>query len=115
MAGHTCLERDENNPFPVGGRVGKPVVEFVRGQLCLVSAISLHPPDLHRARALGIEIDELSVRRIVWPVIETFRVSEAFFLSAFDRDRVNIEFAIALAAKGERQTVRRPTMPIAGR
>src|SRR5260370_25920358 len=112
MTGHSCLERDEYNPFPVGRRMGKPIIEIVRSQWCLVAAIGLHPPDLHRARALGIEINELSVRRIVRSIIETFGVGEAFFLPAFDRDRINIEFAIALAAEGNRQTVRVPPIPV---
>ncbi len=102
----------KDNPSAVWRRMREPVVVIVVGDLCLLRAVRPHPPDLHRAGALGIEINKFSVRRIIRAVIQTGRGGQTGFFAAGDGNGVNVELAIALAAEGQRLAIRRPAVPI---
>src|SRR5205807_3887248 len=69
-------------------------------------------PDLHRAGPFRVEVNELSVGRVIRAVVQTGRCGELLFVATLDRDGVDVELAIAFAAKGERLAVRRPAMPV---
>src|SRR5712691_5725344 len=92
----------------------KPVVEFVRGDLLLAGPIWAHAPNLHRAAALRIEVDELAVGGIIRAVIKSIRGGEPRLFAAIRGNSVNVEVAIALRAVSERFAVGRPAVPISG-
>src|SRR2546426_8589510 len=76
----------------------KPIVDFVRGDLFLLAAVCAHPPDLHRAAALGIEVNELAVGRIVRAVVESLGGRETPFFAAGCGNRVDVEITMPLGA-----------------
>src|SRR5712692_2296458 len=92
----------------------KPVVVFVRGDLLLAGPIRAHAPNLHRAAALRIEVDELAVGRIIRAVIKSLRGGEPRLFAATRGNGVNVEVAIALRAVSQRFAVGRPSVPIRG-
>src|SRR5215472_16712629 len=90
----------------------KPIVEFIRGDLLLISAIGFHAPDLHRAASFRIEVNVLAVRSIVRTVIEAFGGGQSFLYAAVSWHRVNIKFPVPLGTIRDRRAIGRPTMPI---
>src|SRR5690242_20610325 len=72
----------------------------------------MHAPNLHGAAALGVEVDELAIRRIFGAVVEAFRGGEARFGTAGSRNRVDVKVAVALADERQCFSVRRPSMPV---
>src|ERR1017187_567866 len=115
MAGDVFPVGEKNHPLAVGRNVGKPVVEFVEGNLFLSAAISLHAPDLHVAGAFGVEVNVFAVGRIFGAVVEAGSGGEASLAAAGDRDGIDVELAIALADESQRLPVRRPAVPIRGK
>ncbi len=112
VAGHARVIGEKDHPFPVRRNVRKPVVGLIRQNLFLLASVRLHAPDLHPPRALGVEIDELAVRRIFGAVIQSRCGGEADFLPAGYRNRIDIEVAVALPRKRDRLSIRRPSMPV---
>src|SRR5712671_7171315 len=98
--------RKKNEPFSIRRWMREPVVQFIRRDLFLFGAVGFHPPDLHRAGTLRVEVNIFSVRRVIRSVIESFRVREAFFLPASRCDGINIELAVALGAINQSSAVR---------
>src|SRR3984893_11329123 len=111
MAGHVRTVSEEYHPLTIGRNVRKPVIEIVGENLLLLAAIGLHAPDLHMSGAFGVEVDVVAVRRVFGAVIQAFGRGQARLFAARYGDRVNIKVAIALADKGERLAVGRPTSP----
>ena len=60
---------EEDHLLAVGRDVREPVVQLVLGELFLVGAVGLHPPDLHRTGAVGVEVDELPVAGVFGAVV----------------------------------------------
>src|SRR5271167_2574797 len=119
MADDVFVEGDENHLLAVGREVREPVVEFAKGDLLLVGALSEHTPDLHVSGALGVEIDVAAVGRIFGAVVEAFGGGETGFTAAFNGDGVDVEVFVALthvalADESERFAVRRPAVPVGG-
>src|SRR6266568_7932176 len=92
----------------------KPVVVFVRGDLLLAGPIRAHAPNLHRAAALRIEVDELAIGRIIRAVIESLRGGQPRLFAAIRGNGVNVEVAVAFRAVSQRFAVGRPAVPIRG-
>src|SRR3954462_16039407 len=95
--------------------MGEPVVEFVVGDLFLLRTVGLHPPDMHLAGAIGIEINPFAIGRVVGAVVEAFGGGEPRLRSASRRNSVDVELAIAFAAKRKGFSIGRPAMPIGRR
>src|SRR4051794_25550756 len=112
MSGDILFVSQEHHPFSIRRDVREPVVVVVRKDLLLLGAVGFHPPDLHMPATLGIEVDVLTVWRVFGTVIETFRSCETRFISAKNRDCVDVEVATALADERQRLSVCRPAMPI---
>ncbi len=91
MAGDFLFIGKKGEPLAIGRGMWKPIVEFVRGHLFLIGAIGFHAPDLHRAGALRVEVNEFAVRRIVRAVIKTFGKGEPGFVTGCGRDGEDIE------------------------
>src|ERR1700684_731273 len=72
----------------------------------------MHAPNLHRAGALGIEVNIFSVGRKFRTVVEAGRGGKASFIAAGSENGVDVEFSIALTGERERLAVGRPTVPI---
>src|SRR5256885_6407066 len=112
MPGYIFLVGEKDHPFSIRRNVGKPIVVLVGEDLLLLTAICLHPPDLHVACSLRVEINVLTVGRIFWAIVESFCRSEACLVTSGDRNCVDIKVAIALPDKCECLPVRRPAMPV---
>src|SRR2546423_1606376 len=90
----------------------KPVVKRIRGHLFLLATIGLHPPDLHAARSVGIEVNKLAVRGVVRPIIESFSRSQALLFAPIERDCIDVKLAVSFGTVGEGGPVGRRAMPI---
>jgi hypothetical protein len=93
----------------------EPVAVIIGRDLFLVRTVRLHPPDLHQAGAVGIEINIFSIRGVFRAVIIAGRGGEPGFFAAGNRDGVNIKLAVALGAIGQRFAVGRPAVPVGRR
>src|SRR4051812_40803607 len=102
----------KNQPFAIGRRVREPVIVFIAGHLFLAAAVWFHAPDLHEAAPVGIEIDVLSIRRVIGAIIQARRSGEAALVTARNGYGVDIEFTVALTAVGHGLSVGRPAMPV---
>src|SRR5262249_55471466 len=69
-------------------------------------------PKMHPPRPVGVEVDGEAVRRILRAIIQSLGRRQARLRSAGGGDGVDVELAIALAAKGERLAVWRPAVPV---
>ncbi|PHJ93607.1 hypothetical protein VF09_37305, partial [Nostoc linckia z9] len=113
MARYIRVIGEKQDLAPIGRRMREPVAVSIGGQPLQIAAISAHPPDLHGAGAAGVEVNPLTVRRIIRAVIVPLAVRQPPLGSAFGRDRVDIESAVAFAAVGKLCPVRRPAVPVA--
>ena len=112
MAGHIFCVGKKNNPPAVRRRMREPVAVVVGCDLFLFRAVGFHPPDLHSAGPLGIEINIFPVRRIIRAVVQTGRGGQACFPAAVNGNRVNVELTVSFGAISERFAIRRPAVPI---
>src|SRR6266487_2414180 len=113
MTGHALVIGQKDEPPAVRRWVGKPIIGLISSDLFLLRAVGFHSPDLHGSGALGIEIDPVAIRGVIRSIIEALGVGQAFLLTPFGRDRIDIEFAFSLGAVREQGIIRRPAMPIA--
>src|SRR4051812_31730678 len=90
----------------------EPIIKFVGRNLRLLAAIGAHAPDLHRAAALGVEVNGPAIGRVVRTVIKTLGGCQARLPAAGGWNCVDIELAIALGTKGERFAIGRPAVPV---
>ena len=88
MALYVRFVRKENKPLSIRRRMSEPIVSLVLGDLFLLRAIGLHAPDLHSPGAVGVEVNELPVRRIVRPVVESLCPRQPL-LDCWRTDRLN--------------------------
>src|SRR2546428_13466053 len=98
----------------------KPIFEIVVGHLlrpAIVSARAVrgHAPDIPAAATIGVEIDPLSVPRIIRAVVVRGIEGESFLLPTSRRHAVEVVL-LAVAVGDERQilAVRRPPVEAAG-
>src|SRR5208282_4407613 len=75
-------------------------------------AVGSHPPDLHHAVTVRIEVDVFAVRRILWAIVQARGAGQARLFAAGCGNRVNVEVAIPLGAIGEGFSIRRPAVPV---
>src|SRR5258705_1926154 len=90
----------------------KPVVELVGRDLLLLAAVGSHAPDLHRAAALGVEINPAAIGGVVRAIVEAFCSREPRLPAAAGSNAVNVELAVAFGAIDERLSIGRPALPI---
>src|SRR5688500_4324470 len=111
---HIDRKSDVDDPFSVGRDVGKPVVVLVEGDLLGMAAVGPHAPDLHRARAHGVEVDVLAVGRVLWAIVERAgrREGRLYLRVDVDGPEIAIVAGLALASTGEDEllAVRRPAV-----
>src|SRR5882672_3540693 len=119
-------EGEKGDPLAIGRRMGEPVFLGVVGNalgLAVVRAgsvggeapdIPAARPDVRTTRAIGVDVDPLSVDGIVGAIVGSWIVGEAFFLAAGDWDAVDIEVAGTLSDKSQPLAVRGPAVEIAG-
>src|SRR5258705_2821200 len=90
----------------------KPVVELVGRDLLLLAAVGSHAPDLHRAAALGVEINPAAIGGVVRALVEGFCSREPPLPAAAGSKALNFETAVAVRAINQRLSLRRPARPI---
>ena len=71
----------------------EPVVEGVGSYPLLVTAIDVHPPDLHGSRANRVEVDQPSVRSELGTVVQPVGRGQAMLGASICGNRINIEVA----------------------
>ena len=91
---------------------GNQLLKLVERDLLLVAPVRLHPPDLHVARAVGVEVDPLAVRRQLRAVVDAFGRGQPDFLAAIDGDLVEVELAVALPGVEQPLLVGRPAVEV---
>src|SRR5262249_18507265 len=69
----------------------------------------------HVSRALRVEVDISSVRRIFGAIVQSLGGRHPFLISTCSRNRINIEVAVALADERQRLAIGRPSMPVGWR
>src|SRR5258708_36886029 len=107
MAGHVLWIGEKHNPFSVRRWMREPIVIIVSRDLLLIGAVRLHPPDLHRTAAFGIEINIFAIGGIVRSVVETFGRRQPLFLTvSIGIGCLDIKFPISLRTIRERLAVR---------
>src|ERR1044071_303417 len=112
MADDAFIVREKNEPLAIRRRMGKPIVEIIGSDLFLLSPIRFHAPNLHRAGALGIVVNESAIGRVVRPIVETSCRSQACFITARGWHGEDIKFTISFGAISQSASVRRPPMPV---
>src|SRR5687767_12636976 len=78
------------------------------------SSVSGNPPDVEVTSTIRIDINPLTVGRIIGAVIQTLSGSQLLLFSAVHRDPICIELAIALSDIGEPFSVGRPAVIVTG-
>src|SRR6185437_3016911 len=112
MPSHTMVVGEKHHPLSVGRDMRKPIVELVCCDLLLLAAVSVHAPYLHAARTLGVEVNEISIRRIFRTVVQTLGSGQTRFFAPGDRDGVDVKVIVALADERQGFSIRRPAMPV---
>ena len=77
------------------------------------SALSRKSPDVPSTGAIGVDVDPLSIGRIIGAVVEARARSQPFFLAAHGRNAIDVEIAAALTDKCKPPAIRRPSMKVA--
>lgn len=91
--------------------VREPISEVVIGDLGELRAVRFDPPNLHEPRSVAIEVNVLSVRRILRAVIEAVAGGQAFLLATLSRNREDSIAQISLGAVGKSLPIGRPSVP----
>src|SRR5687767_59909 len=126
--------RDDDYPLAVRREVREPVVELVivgdafggttvlLAVLLVLGTVGTHAPDLHLARAYGVEVDPLAVRAHFRSVIQPRVVGQVDFLATAVGGRLVYVVLVAVGGPGASAAgvhqpfrVRRPAMHVAGR
>src|SRR5580700_5967051 len=98
----------------------KPVFQFIAGDalgfsIAGTGAVGGKPPNVPTARAIGIDVDPIAIRRIIGTIVVDRARSQLLFSAAAYCDTKDIEVtAVPLADKGEPLAVWRPAVKIAG-
>ena len=90
----------------------KPIVELVVRYLLLLGAVGAHPPEVHPAGAVGVEVNPLAVGRIIGAVVQAPCRREPRLRAAAGRDAVNVELPMAFRAVRQRPAIGRPAVPV---
>src|SRR5271170_1258367 len=93
----------------------EPVLGGVMRYRLRVRTVDVHTPDLHMTGTGRIEVNPISVRRVVRPIVEGSPCSQLLRRAAFCRNRVDVELAVALSGKCEHLAIWRPAVPVGGR
>ncbi len=92
--------------------MGEPVIKLIIGDLFLLTPIWLHAPDLHGARAIGVEIDMFAIRRKFRAIVQTFGIGQTDFLPAFCRNFINIKLPVSFGRINQKFAIGRPAVQI---
>ena len=91
---HLFWKRDENNPFPVGTNMWKPVVVLVsKSKLHFVFSVRVHTPYFHLPCPCRIEENVFPVRTVFGSVIQHCLIGQLGFLPCMNVCRKNIKFS----------------------
>src|SRR5882724_1951212 len=112
-------EGEECDPLAIGRRMGEPVFLGVVGDafgFAVVRAGSVggEAPDIPSAGAVGVDVDPLSVDRIVGAIVEAGIGCKAFFRAACDGNSVDVEIVVALGDEGQPFAIGGPAVEVAG-
>src|ERR1700730_17687454 len=91
--------------------MGKPIGIFIKGHLFLLRTIYVHPPNLHTASTVRMEIYILAIRGVIGPVIQPFCISQSFRRASFYRYCVYIQVGKVSSAECYCLAIRAPSMP----
>src|ERR1700732_5353465 len=95
----------------------EPILQFITGDaiglaIARPGAVRGKSPEVPAPRTVGVDIDPLAIRRVVWAIIIGSAESELLFTSAAC-DAKDIEVVATLADKSQPLSIGRPTVEVA--